>query len=70
MVKQFLHYFRIASGILLILVGIAGVVLPVLPGWILIFIGIELLGIQLVFLDNIKAYVKQKIDQSTKKKRR
>jgi uncharacterized protein YqgC (DUF456 family) len=70
MVKQFLHYFRIASGVILILVGIAGVVLPVLPGWILIFIGIELLGIQLVFLDKTKEYVKQKIDQSTKKKRR
>jgi uncharacterized protein YqgC (DUF456 family) len=59
--------FKFVLGVLAILVGVAGLVLPILPGWIFIFIGLELLGIKLVFIDNIKAYVKQKIEESKKK---
>jgi len=36
--------FRIIAGVLLILVGIVGLMLPVMPGWIFIFPGIYLLG--------------------------
>ena len=35
---------QILAGILLILVGIVGLILPVMPGWIFIFPGIYLLG--------------------------
>jgi len=54
---------RKAFGIFLILVGIAGVVLPILPGWILIFIGLGLLGIQIYYVERIKKYVRKKVNR-------
>lgn len=38
-----------ALGIFLIVFGIAGLILPILPGWWVIPIGLELLGWRLVF---------------------
>jgi uncharacterized protein YqgC (DUF456 family) len=38
-----------AFGIFLIVFGIAGLILPILPGWWVIPIGLELLGWRLVF---------------------
>ena len=66
--KQVLASVRTIAGIVMIIVGIAGLLLPVLPGWLLIFIGIELLGIQLVFVERIKEYVKKKLAESKKTK--
>lgn len=40
--------FRRAIGIFLIVFGIAGMILPILPGWWLAIIGLELLGWRLV----------------------
>ena len=31
---------RIAAGVLMILVGIVGLLLPILPGWVFIFLGL------------------------------
>ncbi len=70
MQQEVLRIVRIVFGLLLVLIGIAGVVLPILPGWILIFVGIELLGIQLVFLDKIKEYAKKKLEGMANKKKR
>jgi hypothetical protein len=56
-------FLRKMGGVFFILLGITGIILPVLPGWIFIFIGLELIGIQLVFFDKIKAYVKSKLDK-------
>lgn len=36
------HPLRIALGVFLILLGIAGLILPIMPGWILIFPGLAL----------------------------
>lgn len=36
-------------GIFLIIFGIAGMILPILPGWWVAIIGLELLGWKLVF---------------------
>lgn len=36
--------FRIAAGIFLLLLGIIGLVVPILQGWLLIFIAIPLLS--------------------------
>ncbi|MCE5279025.1 MAG: PGPGW domain-containing protein [Planctomycetaceae bacterium] len=44
LVRKIVHYGRIPLGILLILLGIAGLVLPVLQGWAMIFAGIILLA--------------------------
>ena len=40
-----MHILRFVIGAILIPVGIAGIVLPALPGWLLIFVGIELVGL-------------------------
>lgn len=39
---------RTALGVFLIIFGIAGLILPILPGWWVIPIGLELLGWRLV----------------------
>lgn len=54
-------------GILAILVGLTGLVLPILPGWILIFVGLELLGIHIVFIERLKEYALKKINDQKKK---
>lgn len=48
-------------GVVAILLGLAGLVFPILPGWLLIFVGLELLGIQIVFFEKIKEYVRAKL---------
>ncbi|MEI7690049.1 MAG: PGPGW domain-containing protein [bacterium] len=58
-----LKLVRKVFGIFLILVGIAGIILPILPGWILIFIGLGLLGIQIYYVERIKKYVRKKINR-------
>lgn len=54
-------------GVVLMIVGIAGIFFPILPGWILIFVGLEIIGIRLVFFDKIKEYAKKKIEKKEKK---
>jgi hypothetical protein len=40
-------------GIFLVVFGIAGMVAPIIPGAPMLFIGLELLGFHLLFLDKI-----------------
>jgi len=40
-------------GVLLVLIGIVGMIAPIIPGAPMLFIGLELLGFQLIFLDKI-----------------
>lgn len=61
------NLLRKIAGWALILMGLAGLVFPILPGWLLIFFGLELIGINIVFFDKIKAYVKKKIEGERKK---
>ncbi len=46
---------RTALGIFLIIFGLAGMILPVLPGWWIIPIGLQLLGLRLV-IDRKKSW--------------
>lgn len=46
-----------ALGIFLIIFGIAGIILPILPGWWVAIIGLELLGWKLV-IDRKKPWQK------------
>ncbi len=39
---------RTTVGIILIVIGLAGIILPILPGWWVALIGLELLGWKLV----------------------
>lgn len=54
---------RRVLGILFIIIGIFGIFFPILPGWLLIFVGLEIIGINLVFFDRIKSYAKSKLDK-------
>lgn len=45
------HYIVIIFGILLILIGIAGLVLPVLPGVVPVILGFIILGKKQVLID-------------------
>lgn len=58
---------RRVLGITAIAIGILGIFFPFLPGWLLIFIGLEIIGINLVFFDRIKAYVKSKLEKERDK---
>ncbi|MFA5830317.1 MAG: hypothetical protein WC878_00630 [Candidatus Paceibacterota bacterium] len=52
---------RKTVGILLLFVGFISLVTPLTPGSWLVFVGAELLGVRLLFLDKIKArFMKKK----------
>lgn len=53
-------FFRKVLGILSIALGIAFGVLPFVPGILLIFVGLELLGVSLVPWEKIKGYWRKK----------
>ena len=42
--KLIIQYFLIGAGILIILVGIAGLILPIIPGIVLIILGLVVMG--------------------------
>ena len=42
--KLTLHYIFIISGILFILIGIAGLILPIIPGVVFIVLGLVVMG--------------------------
>lgn len=41
-------------GVFFVVIGVVGIVAPVIPGAPILFIGLELLGFQLIFLDRIR----------------
>ncbi len=47
------------AGVILILVGLIVLITPFTPGSWLIFIGLELLGIRILFLDKLKLWKKK-----------
>ncbi len=42
-----------AVGIFLVLLGFIGVIVPVMPGAIFVFIGLEFLGLRFLFIDRL-----------------
>lgn len=44
MMKTLRHTLRVALGIGLVLIGIVGLILPVMPGWIFLIPGLLILG--------------------------
>ena len=62
-IKKFLHgspKWKKVVGAILIFWGLLALVTPFTPGSWLAFIGLELLGIKLLFLEKIKAKFKEK----------
>ena len=45
---------RLVAGVVLLGIGLVGLLAPILPGWLLIFVGLALLGVNLPFVDRLK----------------
>ncbi|OIO44786.1 MAG: hypothetical protein COZ34_01585 [Candidatus Pacebacteria bacterium CG_4_10_14_3_um_filter_34_15] len=41
-------------GASLIILGVMGLIMPILPGWIFIFFGLEMLGLKLLLSENFQ----------------
>lgn len=54
--KTFIYsrlWLRKTVGIILIVLGVVGLVMPILPGAVLGVIGLELIGVRLAFFDRL-----------------
>lgn len=60
-IKQYIHNnprIKKTVGLVLIFVGFAALVTPFTPGSWLVFIGLELLGVRILFFDKLKVFTK------------
>lgn len=66
--KKIISIGTLSAGILLTLVGIVGLVLPIIPGFVLILVGLWMIGrvYKHPLLERILAYVKRQITNITK----
>ena len=55
------------AGVVVILAGIAGLVLPILPGWILIFVGLGILATEYVWAERLLKQAKRRALQAKDK---
>jgi len=51
---------RIISGFLLVLVGIIGLIMPIMPGWIFLIPGLVILGEHFVWAKKLTEWAKRK----------
>lgn len=52
---------RKVVGAVLLGIGLIGLLMPILPGWLLIFVGLALLGIKLPFVERIKQRARDRV---------
>jgi uncharacterized protein (TIGR02611 family) len=52
------------AGVIVLLVGLAGLLLPVLPGWVLIFVGLGILATEYVWAQRLLKTAKEKANQA------
>jgi uncharacterized membrane protein YbaN (DUF454 family) len=52
---------RISLGAILILLGIPGLVLPILQGWLFLALGALLLSVDIPFFDRLVRWIEQKV---------
>jgi uncharacterized protein (TIGR02611 family) len=55
------------AGVIVLLVGLAGLVLPVLPGWLLIFVGLGILATEYVWAQRLLRLAKEKANKAKDK---
>jgi hypothetical protein len=59
--------FVTIAGVIILLVGIAGLILPVLPGWALIFVGLGILATEYVWAQRLLRIAKEKANAAKDK---
>ena len=59
--------FVTIAGVIVLLVGIAGLVLPILPGWALIFVGLGILATEYVWAQRLLRIAKEKANAAKDK---
>jgi uncharacterized protein len=57
---------RISLGVFLILLGIPGLVLPILQGWLLLALGALLLSVDIPFFDRLVRWIEDRVPQMKK----
>jgi len=55
------------AGVVVLLVGLAGLLLPVLPGWVLIFVGLGILATEYVWAQRLLRLAKEKANNAKDK---
>ena len=60
--------FRIAAGVGLILIGIVGLILPVMPGWVFIIPGLVILGDYFPPIKRLLDWAKAKLEAEKAKR--
>jgi hypothetical protein len=55
------RFVRISLGTILILLGIPGLVLPILQGWLFLALGALLLSVDVPFFDRLVRWIEQKV---------
>jgi uncharacterized membrane protein YbaN (DUF454 family) len=53
-------------GVILILLGILGLILPVLQGWLFLALGILLLAVDLPFFDRMAQWIEERVPRTKK----
>ena len=60
--------FRVAGGFFLVVLGVLGLVLPVMPGWVFLIPGLIILAEEYAWARGLLKWAKRKADWSTKPK--
>lgn len=58
------HIARKSAGVVLLGIGIVGLLMPILPGWLLIFVGLALLGVRIPFIERMRERARNRIKGS------
>lgn len=56
---------RLIVGMVLLGIGLVGLLMPILPGWLLIFVGLAVLGVRPQFIERLKERARQKTKAPT-----
>jgi hypothetical protein len=64
MTSGFKTVFRIILGICMILVGIVGLILPIMPGWVFIIPGLIILGDYFPPIRRLLAWARRKLEEN------
>jgi hypothetical protein len=58
------HALRVGLGVVLVLVGIAGLILPIMPGWVFLIPGLVILGDYFPPIKRLLHWAKEKAEKS------